>query len=471
MVFSSTIFILFFLPIFLATYFFAEKSKNTHVKNAVILLFSLVFYAWGGVKYLLLVIMLVLINYCFACMIGRYRRIAKGLMTICISVDIINLMYYKYIGFFFDNLLSLCKFFHFELEHTEAVSVILPIGISFYTFQIMSYVIDVYKQEVPVQKNFFRLLMYVIMFPQLIAGPIVRYKDINENIEGRTISLIDVQEGMKRFIIGFAKKIFLANATGNIADVVFAQYSTLNSPYLFAGIVCYSLQIYYDFSAYSDMAIGLGRIMGFHFNENFDNPYVSKSIKEFWRRWHISLSTWFRDYVYIPLGGNRKGKRRTYINLLIVFFLTGFWHGAAWQFIVWGLFHGLFLVIERLRFGDILKKLPSIVQHIYCLLIVGIGWIFFRSDTLTNAVEYIRRMFSFNFSNWRDWNLINAISPLGTICISLAIIGVLPFVYHRVKKSVEKNTIVCNAFYLVIYACTIVYMVGLDYNPFIYFKF
>ena len=255
--------------------------------------------------------------------------------------------------------------------------VALPIGISFFTFQVMSYSIDVYRGEVAVQKSPAKLLLYVMMFPQLIAGPIVRYKEINDEIECRKIKIDQIEQGIKRFIVGFSKKVFLANTMGSLADVAFASIDNLNTLYAWTGAICYSLQIYYDFSAYSDMAIGLGWVFGFHFNENFNYPYISKSIKEFWRRWHISLSSWFRDYVYIPLGGNRKGTGRTYFNLMVVFLLTGIWHGAAWQFLIWGIYHGLFLVLERVGGSIILEKLPGWCRHIYVGLVVIVGWVFF----------------------------------------------------------------------------------------------
>ena len=315
------------------------------------------------------------------------------------------------------------------------------------------------------------MALYVMMFPQLIAGPIVRYKDVNDEINGRTILSTDVEEGIKRFIIGFFKKVFIANSMGNMADTVFAMTWQINTVYAWLGAICYTFQIYYDFSAYSDMAIGIGRILGFHFNENFDLPYKSQSIQEFWRRWHISLSSWFRDYVYIPLGGNRKGVARTYLNLCIVFLLTGFWHGAAWQFIVWGMYHGAFSIIERVGFKNILEKIPRVFRHIYTMVVVIIGWVFFRADNLTLAVVYLKNMFSFNFSDFGNIQIVQQLTSIFGICFVIAMLFSVSKFNVMKKIKFWNNVTFIRVRYLFLWLISVLYLVGLSYNPFIYFKF
>ena len=313
--------------------------------------------------------------------------------------------------------------------------------------------------------------MYVIMFPQLIAGPIVRYKDINEQIISRSSSFSNVKVGIKRFIVGFAKKLFLVNTVGAFADIAFAQWSIMHPLYLWLGGICYALQIFYDFSAYSDMAIGLGKIIGFDFCENFDSPYSSKSIKEFWRRWHISLSSWFRDYVYIPLGGNRKGNQRTCLNLIIVFFLTGLWHGAAWQFVFWGLYNGLFLLLERTKFRVFLQRLPKLFQHLYCLIIVFFGWVIFRADSLSVANGYIKSMFMGNIKSFYNLSALSYMTPFNLFIFFIAVVGIFPIFRKLMLKAVQKDSILSNVGHLLLYSLTVVYMSGIAYNPFIYFKF
>ena len=360
------------------------------------------------------------------------------------------------------------------MDLTLAVPAItLPIGISFFTFQIMSYIFDVYQNKVEVQKNILDLALYIMLFPQLIAGPIVRYIDVNREIKQRRTSLNMVHDGLIRFMIGFNKKIFLANGMGYVADTIFSEIHLVNTPHAWLGAICYALQIYMDFSSYSDMAIGLGKLFGFHFLENFNYPYISTSIKEFWRRWHISLSSWFRDYVYIPLGGNRHGKTATYRNLMIVFILTGFWHGANWTFIFWGLFHGCFLILERGKFGSLLNKLPGIAKRCYTLVVVLIGWVFFRCDSFGEAVNYIRAMFAFDFSGMQRLTVTECLTPLFWTLFVLSLFGSLPII-PKLKQAAEKNpTAACFAEMglLGLFAYAVCYMVGADFNPFIYFRF
>lgn len=470
MVFSSTIFIFAFFPITLVLYYLVYKSKHLQAANLVLLLVSVFFYAWSGVKYALILLAVIFVNYVLTILMDKYERYKKILFIIILLIDAGDLLYFKYFNFFVDNIKSIATVMGKNVL-TEVASVVLPIGISFYTFQIMSYVVDVYLKKVDVQKSFIKLALYVMMFPQLIAGPIVRYKDVNDEISERSISYQDVEDGVKRFIIGFFKKVFLSNAMGSMADVIFALDGNVNTIYAWLGAICYTLQIYYDFSAYSDMAIGIGRMLGFHFNENFNFPYISQSIQEFWRRWHISLSSWFRDYVYIPLGGNRKGKIRTYINLAVVFLLTGFWHGAAWQFIIWGIYHGFFIIIERLGVKKVLDKIPAFFRHLYTMLIVIIGWVFFRADNLTLAGRYLRNMFAMNFTDFKNHQVVTHFSSIFIICLVIAIIFSFTRLEILNKSKIWTSAPCVYVRYLTLWIFSVLYLVGLSYNPFIYFKF
>lgn len=477
MVFSSTFFIFAFLPITLICYYAAFGKSRINAANVVLLIASCIFYAWGGVKYFLILALVIVTDFLLCLLMDKQRGFARSCIFILIlAVDIANLLYFKYYNFFVDNARELAAAFGADILG-NAANVALPIGISFYTFQIISYVADVYLGKVPVQRSLIKLALYVTMFPQLIAGPIVRYTDINDEMDQRSIRRDDIEYGIKRFIIGFFKKVFLANAMGSMADLMFSMPDYINMIYAWLGAICYSLQIYYDFSAYSDMAIGLGKALGFHFNENFNLPYVSQSIQEFWRRWHISLSSWFRDYVYIPLGGNRRGTVRTYVNLFIVFFLTGFWHGAAWQFIVWGLYHGLFLIIERLGLGRVLERLPRLVRHLYTMIVVIVGWVFFRADNLGQAILYLKAMFSFNFTDFGMYSVMVKLDSIFVICFILAVI----FSFTRIKRLIPEvlaysiltawQRVGADILYLALWLISVLYLTGLSYNPFIYFKF
>ena len=470
MVFSSSIFVFLFLPTTLLLYFLAEKSNRNSLKNTVVLLASLVFYLWGGVKYLILLLFLVIVNYVIGLLIENtnYKKI---FLIIGLAIDILDLVFFKYLNFILYNLEKVIHKIIDDEFSFGVPQIVLPIGISFFTFQIMSYLIDVYRREVPAQKNVAKLGLYIMMFPQLIAGPIVRYSDVNKEIDERKTSFEMLESGLKRFIIGFAKKVFIANSMGSMADAVFKVDGQVNTIYAWIGAVCYTMQIFFDFSAYSDMAIGLGRVFGFHFNENFNYPYISKSIKEFWRRWHISLSTWFRDYVYIPLGGNRKGVKRTYINLSIVFLLTGIWHGAAWQFIVWGAIHGFFLILERGKFGELLNKLPNIIKRIYTLLIVVVGWVFFRAESLGKAVFYLKNMFVINLQGVANVTIVMEFTNMFLVMSAVAILASTPL-FQKIGAAKLFNIEWLNrACYLVLWFISVIYMVGLSYNPFIYFQF
>lgn len=461
MVFSSAIFLFCFLPILLIIYFIIPARG----KNYLLLVFSLVFYAFGGPKYLLVLLFVVMVDYIGGLLIEKNRENGKKILTAVIGVNLATLIFYKYTMFFLENLSVI---FSTDLELFE---VIMPIGISFYTFQSMSYVIDVYRREVKVQKNYLLLLLYVSLFPQLVAGPIVRYSTIENEIQSRKSSLDDVCYGIERFILGFAKKIIIANQMGMLADIVFDE-GTAYTPVAWLGAIAYMFQIYFDFSAYSDMAIGLGRIFGFHFLENFNFPYVSKSIKEFWSRWHISLSTWFRDYVYIPLGGNRKGSMRHFINMGIVWALTGFWHGAEWTFLFWGLYYFVFLAIEKFVIRDRLERIPSSLRHIATLLIVLIGWVLFRSEDMGAFADMVGTMFSFNFD---AMGLAEARLYVETYFVYFiaAVIFSTP-IYYRICGRFENSTVFAVIKYaglLCLMLVSVMFLAHSSYNPFIYFRF
>ncbi len=461
MVFSSAIFLFCFLPILLIIYFIIPARG----KNYLLLVFSLVFYAFGGPKYLLVLLFVVMVDYIGGLLIEKNRENGKKILTAVIGVNLATLIFYKYTMFFLENLSVI---FSTDLELFE---VIMPIGISFYTFQSMSYVIDVYRREVKVQKNYLLLLLYVSLFPQLVAGPIVRYSTIENEIQSRKSSLDDVCYGIERFILGFAKKIIIANQMGMLADIVFDE-GTAYTPVAWLGAIAYMFQIYFDFSAYSDMAIGLGRIFGFHFLENFNFPYVSKSIKEFWSRWHISLSTWFRDYVYIPLGGNRKGSMRHFINMGIVWALTGFWHGAEWTFLFWGLYYFVFLAIEKFVIRDRLERIPSSLRHIATLLIVLIGWVLFRSEDMGAFADMVGTMFSFNFD---AMGLAEARLYVETYFVYfIAAVMFSTPIYYRICDRFENSTVFAVIKYaglLCLMLVSVMFLAHSSYNPFIYFRF
>ena len=471
MVFSSLVFVCIFLPTVLILH---SVIGNRKVKNGLLLAASLLFYAYGEPVYIFLMLASALYNYFFARLIEKHRK--KGLLALAVVVNIGILGVFKYTGFI---LTSLNELLGISVRIPE---IALPIGISFFTFQALSYVIDVYRGDVKAQKSYAKLLLYISFFPQLIAGPIVRYKDIEREIDERTINARQIAFGLRRFIVGLGKKVLIANAMGAAADYIFNHgAANINILAAWIGAVAYLMQIYYDFSGYSDMAIGLGKMFGFHFKENFNHPYIASTVQEFWRRWHISLSSFFRDYVYIPLGGNRKGKLRTVLNRIIVFFLTGLWHGANWTFIIWGLFHGFFLLLEE--FVPLIKKLPKFLRHIYTLLTVTVGFVVFRADTLGEAVLYIGQMFSgFDFSAGAMSFAIQALTPYFIVMLLAAIIccGPLAKLTARVSSWEEQETLTPTenklqiasfalAFLLLLWC--ILRLAGGSYNPFIYFRF
>lgn len=469
MVFVSTTFIFVFLPVYFLGYYLLKK--NTKKQNYWILIGSLLFYSWGGAWALFCLIISIILNFIWGILIENSTGIRRNLwMSLAVAFNLLNLIVFKYFNFIVDVIFNLIGLFDIKLTW-NVIKMPLPIGVSFYTFQIISYIIDVYNEKVKAQRSIVNLGVYVALFPQLIAGPIVRYVDIEHEINNRDFDLCKIGDGLERFIRGMAKKLIIADVMGNLADYSFNHMAYDNTIVAWMGAVAYSLQIYYDFSAYSDMAIGMGKMMGFHFQENFQYPYISLSIREFWRRWHISLSSWFRDYLYIPLGGSRTGK--TYRNLLIVFCVTGLWHGASWNFVVWGLWHGFFVILER-KTGTVLKKTPKIMKWIYTFLIVEIGWVFFRANTLLEAIQYLKIMFLINYHNNMyiylnlDWQIVITFVLAVFLCYPL-------FSFTYVKCFVEKIrgrwAIIRYVGYLLLYLICISFICGTKSNPFIYFKF
>ena len=386
MVFSSPVFLFLFLPLVLGLYFLSPKP----VRNLLLLTASLLFYSWGTKLLVLMMLASISANWLLGLWVGRVRetRWGKAALAITVALNLAPLVYFKYTNFLAGNLGDLLAPFGIALP--ALAPIVLPIGISFFTFHEMSYVIDVYRGEAAVERNPINVALYVAFFPQSIAGPIVRYVDVAAQIRDRRVTVDGFAEGIERFLLGLVKKLLIANSVAPVADAIFElPDNELTFALAWLGVICYSLQIYFDFSGYSDMAIGLGLMFGFRFMENFNYPYIARSVTEFWRRWHISLSTWFRDYLYIPLGGNQRGTIRTYFNLLLVFFLCGLWHGASWKFVAWGLFHGAFLVIERRGLGKWLGRRWSPLAHLYTLLAVMVGWVFFRAVNLQHAIAVL----------------------------------------------------------------------------------
>ena len=454
MVFSSILFIFFFLPVFLLLYFIAPKK----IRNTILLIFSLIFYAWGEPIYIILMILSTIINYILALLMNKNKK--KIYLILCIIINVLLLGIFKYLGFFIDNINDILN-----LNITNP-NLTLPIGISFFTFQAMSYTIDVYKKEVPVQYNFFDLLTYISMFPQLIAGPIVRYETIAEELKERRVSREGFVNGFVRFLNGLFKKVLIANGIGmlwtTISSMPHSNISTLTS---WLGIIAFAIQIFFDFSGYSDMAIGMGKMLGFNYLENFNYPYIATSITDFWRRWHISLSTWFRDYIYIPLGGNRCSKFKNIRNILIVWLLTGFWHGASWNFIIWGLYYAIILLIEKYLLKNILASCPKIIKHIYALLLILIGWTIFAIEDISSLGEYLKIMFSIKSYSFIDTYFLYFIGNYGLLLI-ISIIFSIPL---NINKKIPKT--IKLIIYIILFIITTSYIVSDTYNPFLYFRF
>jgi alginate O-acetyltransferase complex protein AlgI len=476
MVFSSVIFLCLFLPIVLGGYYLLPKRE---AKNLWLIASSLLFYAFSGLWYVLLLLFSVFCNY----LAGLFVSGRKGVLYVAVAVNLGVLGVFKYLTFLVRTVDQLPG------VAITVPSIVLPVGISFFTFQGLSYVIDVYRNERLKSTRFRDVLLYIALFPQLVAGPIVRYEDVADEIKGRRHTLEQLANGLRRFIIGLSKKLLIADVCGSVVTLIYsAERSVLDSRTAWLAAVCYLLQIYFDFSGYSDMAIGLGLCFGFHFKENFNYPYVSSSIQEFWRRWHISLSTWFREYLYIPLGGNRKGKAKTYRNKLIVFFCTGLWHGANWTFIIWGLWHGFFIVTE-----DAAKKLfglgkygknrrnpvETVLKHLYTLLVVLIGFVIFRADNMGQAFSMIGAMFSGICASAQTGLLLaQCLTPLTMFALLLGLVGstpVLPLVCRKAEQQTG-SVYVClrvlsYAGALALLLVDILHLSAASYVPFIYFQF
>ena len=464
MIFSSLSFLFFFLPLLLVIYYI---SKDNY-KNYILLIFSLIFYSWGEPVYILLMILSIIINYIVAILIDKYKdkKIKKFILIIGILIDIGLLFYFKYSNFFIDILNNI---FGLSYKITE---IVLPIGISFYTFQEISYLVDVYLNRIKVQKNIFNLGTYISFFPQLIAGPIVRYKDIEKQLKKRSHTFEKFTEGIRRFMIGFCKKVLIANNAAIICNTIFNSYEleSYKGIILIIGIISFTIQIYYDFSGYSDMAIGLAKMFGFELLENFNYPYIATSIKDFWKRWHISLSSWFKDYVYIPLGGSRVSTIKNIINILIVWLLTGFWHGANYNFIIWGLYYAILLLIEK-ALRKYIVKIPIIFKWIFTFILINIGWLIFKIEDINVLLNVFKNMFILDEGNFilfitKHFSIINQ--------MLFVIIGLI-FMFPIYRKLKEKNNNIINWILditiCLLFILSICSLISNSYNPFIYFRF
>ena len=468
MVFSSLIFLFIFLPITLLVYYLVPRK----FKNLALLIFSLIFYAWGEPVYIVIMLFSTVFDYTNGILISKYREDKNKARIILILSMVINLgilAFFKYYGFFIENINGI-----FNLSLT-AKTLPLPVGISFYTFQTMSYTIDVYLNKVPVQKNIISFGAYVTMFPQLVAGPIVKYGEVAKQIDKRVETLDKFGEGAELFIVGLGKKVLLANNIGFLWTTIKAMpISDITVIGAWLGIIAFTFQIYFDFSGYSDMAIGLGKMLGFDFMQNFNYPYVSKSITEFWRRWHISLGSWFREYVYIPLGGNRVSTAKHLRNLFVVWFLTGLWHGASWNFIVWGLYFGVILVIEKNFLLKWLEKAPKFIANIYTMILVIIGWVFFDVETLKGALDYIKVMFGFGNNPMIDsMTMYYLEANIGLIIVLIICSTSIPtkIIKFIKKKYTTAKLFVVPVIYSIILIVAVAYLVNETYNPFLYFRF
>ncbi|MDO4982427.1 MAG: MBOAT family O-acyltransferase [Eubacteriales bacterium] len=459
MVFSSPIFLWIFLPAVFAAYYILPVK----FRNPLLLIASLIFYAWGEPRYIVLMLFSVCINYSLALLMEKTAH-KKSILVLDIVINLLLLGYFKYFNFLAGVVGSL---FGFSVSVRE---IALPIGISFYTFQILSYIIDLYRGQYKAQRNIIDLALYISFFPQLIAGPIVRYKDIDEQLSNRICTREKCADGIRRFIYGLGKKVIVANLAAQYADSIFSSdAAAITGGLAWFGAILYTLQIYYDFSGYSDMAIGLGKMFGFEFTENFRYPYLSRSVREFWQRWHISLGTWFREYLYIPLGGNRKGSGRTYLNLLTVFFVTGLWHGAGYTFILWGLWHGLFQIIERLGFLKFLEK-HRFISHLYTCLVFVFGWVLFRAESVSQALMMFTRMIMPWAYTGKALLFHQLTSPKMLLMLSGAVLGcgVVQKLPHIGKL---KNTYIELIYCAGVFVLCMAMLAANTYNPFIYFRF
>lgn len=462
MVFSSLLFIFIYLPVTLAVYYLVPKKW----RNIWLFAVNLVFYGWGEPVYILLMIFSIIVNYTAGYMVDRHRDRGRQIIAVSVVINLGLLMFFKYYDFIAANL-SLIP----ALSFIRPLGISLPIGISFYTFQTMSYPIDVYRGDGKVQKNFVSFGNFVVLFPQLIAGPIVRYKDIDDQLSERHENIAQFASGVQRFTIGLAKKVLLANGIGKLWDIyAVGDPSGFSAAAAWLGALAFTFQIYFDFSGYSDMAIGLGRMLGFEFLENFNYPYIAKTVTEFWRRWHISLSTWFRDYVYIPLGGNRKGLSRQFINIFIVWALTGLWHGASWNFLLWGVYYALLLMLEKAFLLKLFDRLPNFIGHIYTLLAVIIGWVLFSVEELPFTLAYLSSMFG-GGSGLISQDFLYYLRDYGLVLIILVLASTpLPkLVYNKLPERLTK--VLTPVLIVLTLLISTAYLVDSTYNPFLYFRF
>lgn len=466
MVFSSTIFLCVYLPLVLLGYYICPKKG----RNLFLLIVSLVFYAWGEPKYVFLMIFSILVNYIFGRLMdknrGRQKRM-KLMLVLSVVIDLGLLSVFKYTDFIITNVNAIFG------SSFDLLNIALPIGISFYTFQAMSYTIDVYRDDVRVQKNLIDFGMYITMFPQLIAGPIVRYADVQDQLAERSVTTADFSEGVMRFVVGLGKKVLLANQMGAVWSEIYALGGDISALMAWTGAIAYTFQIYFDFSGYSDMAIGLGRMFGFKFPENFRYPYQSVSITDFWRRWHITLSTWFKEYLYIPLGGNRCGLARQALNLLIVWSLTGFWHGAGWNFVMWGLYYFVILFIEKLFLLKALDKLPKLFRHVYALLLIVIGWVIFASDDVSVLLPYLGSMFGANgaVGGMDVYTLFTKAVLLIICCVASTELPKRLFLSATGAMNEKAAFTIKSVMTIALLALSMILLIGDSYNPFLYFRF
>jgi alginate O-acetyltransferase complex protein AlgI len=490
--FTEPTFLFLFLPVLLALYF--VKRVHGSYANWLLLVASVVFYATGGGAFTWLMLASIAFNYWMAIAVDRARgplhpdqaapaelKRARRLLALAVAVNLLVLGLFKYANFFADNVNAM--FLALGVAPVVVPRVLLPIGISFFTFHAISYVVDVYRRDAAAQKSPVHAALYLLLFPQLIAGPIIRYRDIADQLARRRVALDDFAIGVQRFIIGLGKKLLIANVVAGPADQIFALPSAeLGAARAWVGIVCYTLQIYFDFSGYSDMAIGLGRMFGFRFPENFRWPYIADTVQEFWRRWHISLSSWFRDYLYVPLGGNRVSPARMYRNLVVVFFLCGLWHGASWSFVVWGLFHGTFLVLERIGLAAAVRRMWAPLRHAYLLLIVMVGWVFFRADTLGAAVGFLKAMAGLNVPTLSPYTLGWYLPVDVWLALAAGIVGSAPLIpvlgRWRARRPAGAGLAgpalfdaAAAAALLGVFGISILHVAARSYNPFIYFRF
>jgi alginate O-acetyltransferase complex protein AlgI len=490
LLFTEPTFLFLFLPLLLALYFATSFTGSTGSQehgaygNWLLLIASVIFYAKGGGSFTWLMLSSIAFNYFMGIAVDRARDTgrAKLVLAFAVTVNLVVLGIFKYANFFADNVNTL--FLALRVHPVVVPRVLLPIGISFYTFHAISYVIDVYRRDATAQKSPVHAALYLLLFPQLIAGPIIRYRDLADQLARRIVTVDDFAWGVRRFIIGLSKKVLVANTVAGPADKIFAMApAELSTAHAWLALVCYTLQIYFDFSGYSDMAIGLGRMFGFRFPENFRWPYIAASIQEFWRRWHISLSTWFRDYLYVPLGGNRVSERRTYVNLVTVFFLCGLWHGASWNFVIWGLWHGTFLVVERVtntvRRTDRVPISPLAafarrgLLHVYTMAVVMIGWVFFRADTLPDAVAFLKSLSGLVTPAPTTFTVQWYLTREVWLAIAAGVIGSMPWLPALARREPRGRTwpALATASLMALLVAAVMQMAARTYNPFIYFRF